>query len=306
MRKSIIVKFFGAIFFVLFISSCEKNQTSDLAFFELKGPVLDVEVNGLSATVQEPLKTGKKYFFDSKGNWIISSYDGFHVERDKYNRIIKFDNGDEDPLTVTHFDYDDNGVLRSSSVGKAVIDYNRDEDGNTIGIHSYFVGVQGLLDETVCDFQITKYDLMGNWIERIDTNSGKRQRRSIEYYPLSEEYREAQNRVTSFIKNFYDSYVYGDKDVTRDLDILFTEAMQNKLSPCFSEDRDADDVWVWHFYASAQDGPSDVNKLIVVSPIDDDWYCAITSNMGNNAMTFIRVEFGKDSMKISDTRVKNL
>lgn len=132
------------------------------------------------------------------------------------------------------------------------------------------------------------------------------------YAVSSAQFRDAaqqKDSVSVFLKNFYEDYVFGDKDFNRDASVYCTKSLLEFLAKMYAvsydNPTDGPAYAIWWFRTGATDGPSDSSAVLHVEKMYDDWYRVFYSDRGLRGSTMVRVVKEKDRLKFSDIKNKN-
>ena len=113
----------------------------------------------------------------------------------------------------------------------------------------------------------------------------------------------ASNNEISFIRNFYDNYIFGNQDFDPSGKKMCSQKMLNYLSSKYDFDcPDKACYALWCFRSGNQDGPSDISKVTEISPLDKGWYKVDFIDMGNSGSKYIKLITSDQKTEIDELK----
>ena len=116
-------------------------------------------------------------------------------------------------------------------------------------------------------------------------------------------YNTHKNKV-EFIKELYNSYVFGSYDLALIADRFCTDRLRKKLADAYGYDcPDGEQCYaVWMFRSGVQDGPSNECRLTSIINLKNGWYRVRFIDMGVPGYVEIKFVNAGDSFKMDDVK----
>jgi hypothetical protein len=97
---------------------------------------------------------------------------------------------------------------------------------------------------------------------------------------------------TKIIKTVYDKFVFGTAESGEKN--YFTANALKKLAQAYEYDCEGGNCYAFNeLRSAAEDGPSDIQKVLSIDPAEDGWYVVSYNDMGNKGKTKVKVVDGK-------------
>ena len=107
----------------------------------------------------------------------------------------------------------------------------------------------------------------------------------------------------TFIKGFYDSYIWGPEyqNFGKNAKELCSDALLQRLRESYDYECDDDNCYaLWEFRTSNQDGPSNISEIRDITSIGKGWYLVRYIDMGHEGATAIELKEYYASFLIND------
>lgn len=115
----------------------------------------------------------------------------------------------------------------------------------------------------------------------------------------------ANNSDTTFIRNFYENYIFGNEPFDSSGKKMCSQKLLNYLSAKYEYDCPEKTCYaLWCFRSGNQDGPSDVSKVTEISSLGKGWYKIDFIDMGINGSKQIKLIMVDNKREIDELKEK--